>query len=175
MLSFITMKTGRRIWKGIALVIVVFLAFMIWYKIHYSMTVALPFEVNESSRRDHVLVATQGSEFKDALVRQLVDGLRPDSVYIKVMDVSSLPEVNESDWTVIVIIHTWEMGKPPEAVKTFVDRIANRGKLVVMTTSGDGGYKLPGVDGISSASNPDLISGKAEEILKRVRGIMTVH
>ena len=99
-----------------------------------------------------MLIATQGSEFKDAVVDGIVAHLRARAVYVKVIDISELAGVDEDPWSAIVLIHTWEMRKPPPAVKTFVDRTRNTNKLVVLTTSGAGDFRMPGVDAISSAS-----------------------
>jgi hypothetical protein len=119
-----------------------------------------------------VLVATQGSEFKDAVVGGVVEHLKARAVYVKVFDVSLLPAVNEDEWSAIVLIHTWEMRKPPAAVKTFVGSTRNSGKLVVLTTSGAGSFKMVGIDAISSASVVADAPSRAADIAVRVDDIL---
>ena len=129
------------------------LASLSWYRSRYSMVVATPFEVGEPALRQHVLIATQGSEFKYALVERLVDYLKQRSVHIKVIDVSGLPGVRESEWSAIIVIHTWENWRPQADARAFLDRAREPGKIVFVTTSGSGREKMPGgIDVISAAS-----------------------
>jgi len=71
------------------------------------MDVAESFEVNTPKSEIRVLIATQGSEFKDAVVAGVVDHLKRKGAYIKVIDVSALPQVNENKWNAVVVLHTW--------------------------------------------------------------------
>jgi hypothetical protein len=168
------MKTWKKVVLALAAVPVALFAFATWYLVHFSMATAKPFEVNRPEVREHVLIATQGSAFKDAVVKRVADRLEKRPAYVKVIDVSSLRDVREADWNAIVILHTWEMGKPPAAVKTFVDR-AQRDKLVVLATSGESHQHLEGVDTITSASLTAAAPAQAEEILSRVEKVLAVQ
>ena len=133
---------------------------------------ATPLEVGERGTGSAVLIATQGSEYKDAVVRALVDGLRRRSVYVRVADVSALPGIAETDWNVIVVVHTWQMGKPEPHAREFVERVKDRSKLVVLTTSGGGDEKMPGVDAISAASEVARAPADAEALLQRTTQVL---
>jgi hypothetical protein len=135
-----------------------------WYWIHFSMSAARPFEVNDPRTSPRVLIATQGSAFKDAVVARVVEQLKTRPAYVKVVDLSALPGIDAGDWNAVLILHTWEMRKPPREVQAFVDRAQATGKLVVLTTSGAGSFKLEGVDAISSASVLADAPSRAEEI-----------
>jgi len=65
----------------VAVAVAIF-AFVGWYRLHYSMGVAQPFEVNDPHSQPRVLIATQGSEFKDAVVTAVVDHLKKRSAYV---------------------------------------------------------------------------------------------
>ncbi|NMG68449.1 hypothetical protein GPA19_26350, partial [Azoarcus indigens] len=127
---------------GMAILAVAILAFMSWYAFHYSMSPAREFEVNTHTADARVLVATQGSAFKDAVVAGIVAHLKPRQVYVKIIDVAALPSVQESDWNALVLIHTWQMRKPQPDVKKFVDIIQNVRKVIVLSTSGAGTFKM---------------------------------
>jgi len=163
-------------WQRILLVtvgvVVVAFALSAWYKLHYSMGLARPFEVNDPQSQPRVLIATQGSEFKDAVVAAVVDHLKKRSAYVKVIDVSGLAAVNEGDWSAIVVIHTWEMHKPQADAKAFVERARNMSKIVVLSTSGAGDFKMEGVDAISSASRVVDVPSRAAEISRKVDAIL---
>ncbi len=153
-------------------IILAMVAFATWYRVHYSMSVARSFEVPAAAPSARVLIATQGSAFKDAVVSGLADHLRLRSVYAKIVDISALPGIQGGDWDAIVLIHTWEMGKPPQTVKAFVDRIHDPDKLVVLTTSGAGNFKLEGVDAISAASKMVDVRARVAEMSRRIDAIL---
>jgi len=144
------------------------LFFALWYNYQYSMDEANAFEVNQPSEPNKILIATQGSEYKDELVANLIDSLRPRQLYIKVVDVSALPNVSVASWNAIVIIHTWEMSKPPEQVQSFLGENEKSKKLIICTTSGDGNETIDGIDGITGESDPTNLSERTREILKRI-------
>ena len=142
----------KKVIIGIAALVLTAFAFLTWYKFHYSMDVAESFEVNTPELKHRVLIATQGSEFKDAVVGEIVDHLKQRDAYIKVIDVAALLQVNETKWNAVVIIHTWENLKPQADVKAYLERVSNLKKVIVLTTSGNGGHKIEGVNAITSAS-----------------------
>lgn len=169
------MKTWKKVALASLLVPLAIIVLIAVYLGESSMGTAKPFEVNTPSAKEHVLVATQGSAFKDAVVQGVVDRLKARSDYVKVIDVAQLDTVRESDWNAIVILHTWQMSKPPESVRAFVDRAESRDKLVVLATSGDGKQHIAGVDTITSASSKKEVPERVDEIVQRVEKVLNVH
>ncbi len=169
------MKTWKKVLLASLLVPVVIVVLWVSYLGEHSMRTAKPYEVNTPSAKEHVLIATQGSAFKDAVVDGVVDKLKARQAYVKVIDVSQLPSVRDSDWNAIVLLHTWEMSKPPESVRAFVDRAESRDKLVVLTTSGGGKEHMAGVDAITSASSKSDVPARVDEIVQRLDKVLTVH
>jgi hypothetical protein len=159
----------------IALLALLIPSSLLWYQAHYSMTTARSFDVGTPSSAQHVLIATQGSLFKDALVAGITKHLSSRPIYISVIDVSKLPNVRESDWDAIVLIHTWEYSKPQTDAKAFIDRLHGYNRIVVVATSGSGKASIPGVDVISAASvvsevpTPlSVVTHRLDELLKAV-------
>lgn len=165
-----------RRWQKISLalttLIAASIAFAGWYRIHYSMSAARSYDVNDPNAAQRVLIATQGSEFKDAVVASVVEQLKARAVHVKVVDVAALPGVDAGAWNAIVVIHTWEMRKPPKVVREFVERARDSGKLVVLTTSGAGTFKMDGIDAMSSASVVADAPLRATDILTKVESIL---
>jgi len=151
----------------VLLVIVVVMAAATWYTNTYSMKPAMPREINDPKLGVRILIATQGSEFKDSVVSRVIDRLKGRPIYIKVIDVTGLKTVDPANWAAIVIIHTWEAGMAPKVVSDFVKK-NNTSGLIILTTSGDGRNHIEGVDGITSASNPSEIDRCVREILMRI-------
>lgn len=163
---------GRKTFIAALALIGAALAFATWYRLHYSMGVAPAFEVAGSPAAAKVLIATQASPFKDAVTTSVVEHLRQRSATVKVIDVSGLNSVQPNDWDVIVVIHTWEMRKPPTEVQALVDRMQKLDELVVLTTSGAGNFKLAGVDAIAAASQIADVPARVQEITMRIDSIL---
>lgn len=144
--------TKLRIMILVAVALLLFTGFAYRYLSVHRMKPVQTYEKGLPSLPRHVLIATQGSAFKDQLVSSLVAHFEKRPAYVKVIDIAQLSGIMEGDWHAIVILHTWEIGKPPAVVKDFVARLAAPGKVVCITTSGSGREKLAGVDVISSAS-----------------------
>ncbi len=146
------MSLDKKIIIGVG-VLVIFIAMLsCWYKFSHSMKLVPPFEINTKYVENNVLIATQGSKYKDAVVKGVVDYLTTKPVYIRVIDVSKLNEVNTDAWNAIVVLHTWEMSKPPKEVKEFLKNNYNSNNIFTLTTSGNGDEKIKGVDAITGAS-----------------------
>ncbi|CAD5265584.1 MULTISPECIES: hypothetical protein [unclassified Imperialibacter] len=166
------MKWHKVIVWFVSLIIIGF--FTIWWTMGPEpMKTAQPYSVNDPAMRNKVLIATQGSDFKDALVKEVVAGLEISPVFIQVIDISGLDSIKEMDWTAIVIIHSMEYWNPGRHVEDFVNRTSESHKLIVLSTSGEGSSKLEGIDGISSASRLSEVSEKSREIVRRVMAIIS--
>jgi rhodanese-related sulfurtransferase len=145
-----------------------------WFKQHYSMSIAQPYSVTVEVPEHHVLVATQGSDFKNAVVEGVVAQLKGRPVNIQVIDVTELLNIKVDDWDAIVVLHTWENWQAEPTAKLFIEQQPNLNKIIVLTTSGDGHLKMPGVDAITSASllqdvakHVDLISRRIDKLFNK--------
>lgn len=152
----------------LVLILMGLLVFAIWYKNNFSMDIAKTYTVNSEMEQNSLLIATQGSDYKNAVVDSLVQNYGSHPIYIKVIDVSNLSEEDEFVWDAILILHTWEMNKPQTDAEVFFNKTKNKNKVVVLATSGDGGMMMKGVDGITGASNMNKILTKVEEIKQRL-------
>ncbi len=168
--------------KGIKKMLLVFLGlmilffiFLVWYEHTYSMEVIEPYEINSPRLKKTLLIATQGSHFKDKVTSGLVDSYKTDSIHIKIIDITSLDAVRVKDYNAILIIHTWETWNPPVAVKTFINRTKKyASKIVVFTTSGDGNYKMEGVDAITGESVLADVPLYIEKIKMRLNPLLII-
>jgi hypothetical protein len=157
---------------GIGSVAIVVAGFLVWYRIHFAMAPVQGFAVNDASAERHVLIATQGSEFKDRIVAGIVERLRPRSIFIQVIDVNALPGIDVGEWDAILVLHTIEYGNAPDAAQSFVDGAGGTGKIVVLSTSGAGDFTMEGIDAIASASRITDVPARVDELLERVETVL---
>jgi hypothetical protein len=136
------------------------------------MEIAEPFEVNSPLLDQKILIATQGSEFKDKVVDGLVENLKDRSVYLKVIDISSLPDIKEDDFTAIVLLHNWEMLKPPEVIEQFLEQSKNIEKIVVLTTSGGSDTSKEGIDIISGESIISEVPERVNQLMSKLEPLL---
>ena len=164
------MKRHKRIAMAILSGTVLLFLFMIWYKYTYSMDIAETYELNSPNLDDRLLIATQGSKFKNAITLGIVNRYKYDSVFIKVIDISALAEINPNEFDALVVIHTWENWKPPVMVASFIERtLDKKDKIIVMTTSGEGSYKMENVDAITGESILKEAPIVVEKIIEKVK------
>lgn len=163
---------AKKMLRLVGLALLALGAFLVWYRWNYSMKKAVGFEMRPSGRAGDVLIATQGSAYKDSVVSCLVRDLADMDVHVRVMDISGLASADTASWDAIVLLHTWEYYEPQLDAADFAVRHPGLSKLVVLTTSGSGGERLDTVDGISSASV--IADAQADEtiLLKRVKELL---
>ena len=150
------------------------LVFAVWYKYEYSMDKVETVQFNSPDLDLKLLIATQGSTFKNKITSNITDYYKNDSIYIKVIDVSQLPEINPINYEAIVLIHTWENWKAPKEVQSFIEQnVSNQNKIVVLATSGKGSFKIKEIDAITGESKlenttfySDLIIKKLDDLIK---------
>lgn len=144
------------------------------YRDVYSQKVAESFDINSPELDTRVLIATQGSSFKNALVSRITEVLGKKSVYINVIDVSALPEINEDDWQALVLITACQSDEMPAEVNAYLANTRALDRLVLLVTSGSGKWRPEGVrlDSISSASTKAQVGPLATEILRRLETLL---
>jgi len=151
----------------------IILIFAIWYKYEFTMEVAQEFEVNSSDLKHKLVIATQGSTFKNEITKGIINYYEKDSVFVKVIDITSLADIDPAESSAIVLIHTWEHFQPPKDAETFINRTKDiNGKIIVLTTSENGNFKMRGVDAITGESILENTNAYVNQITKRVDSIL---
>jgi len=118
------------------------------------------FEIKTLNPTQKILIATQGSDFKESLGKILCDSLKKSSVYIRGIDVGELAEVNDEDWDRILIMNSFIIWLNKD-VDQFITHTLAPEKILVFVTSGGADW-LPQsefkVDTFTSASKKAYIN-----------------
>ena len=167
-------KTYKKIVITIVSLFALLLLLAILYKVEYSMENVTSFEVNKMSKNtDHtLLIATQGSAYKDTITKGIITHFQSQDVYIRIIDVTDLDPIYGQEYTAILILHTWEMGKPPQEVLSFLNTCTTCDHIVVMSTSGDGVSKIQGIDALSGESILEKAPERIEEIILKLEPLI---
>lgn len=158
---------------GIAIIILISVAFFMLYEPQYPIEVIQPFEINSPKLDAKVLIASQLSDYKNAVLIGIIKYLRERPVFIKVIDVTALPDIDDKDWDAIVVMHTWENWLPPPTVQAWFKADRDLDKIIVLTTSGNAQYKMQGINAITSASVMANIPSDTDAILNRINEILS--
>jgi hypothetical protein len=155
------------------IIALLFILFFIYWMVKRQGVIE-SFDVGDPELVPRVLIASQGSDFKNALVDSLTAHLQEQQVFIKVMDVTTLSAVNEDEYDAMVFIHTTEQWKLQSDVKAYLDRTNDLDKVILVSTSGSGDWKTKeyDVETITSASTTEEFSTLIPLILRRLDAIL---
>ncbi len=163
------MSRLRKILLTTFFIITILMLIATWYKLEFSMDLSEEYQLNSHDQTRSLIIATQGSDFKNSISTAVVDQYKQDSIFIKVMDISSLSEVEPQKPTAILGIHTWENWKPPIDIKEFIERSSNyMDKIVVLTTSGEASYKMENIDAITGESEMANVDFYIKQIIEKL-------
>jgi hypothetical protein len=164
----------KKILIGIGALVVLFVIISGIYLLIHVQDVAEAFEVGPPDSSRKILIASQGSKFKNMMVDTLTSRLKGEDIYINVIDISGLSEINQADWDAQVIIHTTEGYRLPEVVKEYLGRIENPDEVMILITSGSGEWKPEDckVDILTSASKVADIPELANSIVDKVNSLL---
>ncbi|AIS59160.1 hypothetical protein [Listeria ivanovii] len=155
----------------VGIAVVIFAGVMLSYRFLKSMDVIANEEINESATGNHVLLATQGSDFKDSVIDQIKQDMAKENVHISIMDTTKLDKVNADDYDKIVLFTTVQSDDIPENVTTFMNDNKDKGIHIAVTADSGRWDKQPkDVDAISEASKSenkqDFVDDLSQAILK---------
>ena len=158
----------------VATPVLLFAGLLLAYILMNSQEIIEPFEHGNSNAEKRILIASQGSEFKNMLVQSLIDQLESNQNYFSVIDCTTLDNENDENWDVIIIIHTLQIHEMPKEAKVFLSKVKDISKIMLVSTSGAGDDKVEDLklDAISSASRitaiPEITIWVKEKLLEKL-------
>ena len=154
-------------------IVLIIIIICIWIVMNWQGVID-PYQVGNPDSHIKVLIASQGSEFKDKLLNDLVQQLKSDKMYMSIIDVTSLEKENVTDWSAVVIIHTTQAHHMPKSVRTYLERFSSLSKVVLVATSGGGDEMVTefDVDAISTASRLESVDKIYKRTISKVENIL---
>ena len=132
--------------------------------------------VGESSSQERILIASQGTEFKNAVTESIATEFGKDGVCVEIVDVSNLSAVKTGTYSVFVIMNDYTWFSMDGDVKDFLESIKEheRKKLVLLITAGtpssiDDDLQ---VDAVTCESEPSDIQSVSEKVKDRIRSVL---
>jgi len=126
--------------------------------------------------KKRLLIAMQKSEFKDAVVNNVVAGLEKERIFIEIIDVSNLLTQKADDYNAILVVNNYRYFRINRDVSDFFKRAEQpvKEKIVLLTTAGNPGRvdEGLGVDAISSASEMESVQDVSDSIVQKVNALL---
>lgn len=124
--------------------------------------------------QQRLLIGTQKSEFKEAVVDKMTRDLNQDYCFIKRVDVAALNREPADAYKAIAILSPLKMGTINSDAEDFMEKMSKKEKLVVLVTTGGKGktVELDQVDAISSASNLVDADTVASKLIERISHVV---
>lgn len=121
-----------------------------------------------------VLVATDASDFKGAVVKDVIERLTQKGAYVCLIPINDLSRKNPEDYSAVILVNTviaWQ-AKPDAAA--FIKRAKDRDRIILVSTAGDPDFTADyeGVDAVTAASEISGAGGLADEIVKKAERLL---
>jgi hypothetical protein len=129
-----------------------------------------PIEVADDGAGRRVLIAARSSEFKDALVARLVEGLKARRCGTRVIDVEALGPGAAAGFDAVVIVDRVWANSLSGPAKKFLAAAPDARRILLVPTSGNGRWRPreAALDAVSCASKTSELDRVAPEILTRL-------
>jgi hypothetical protein len=132
------------------------------------------FGTESAARR--VLIATDQSDFKAAVISSVTGSLDPNVVYVKVIDIAHLATEPPADYDAVILINTvyaWRMNAQAAA---FLKNEADRQRVILLSTADGEDWEsgIPGIDAITSASEPAKVPAVSAAVTARLQRILAM-
>jgi hypothetical protein len=118
-----------------------------------------------------LLIASEFSEFKSAVIQQLTRDLNDDACYLKTIDIGVLGAEPAEAYDSIVILNSLKYFKINSNARSYLDQTPEKQKFVMLVTTGKKGktVAVDAIDAVSSAStlvNSEMVAG---QMVTRIR------
>jgi hypothetical protein len=137
-------------------------------------------ERGDKDAAKRVLIATEQSEFKEAVTARIMDALEQKGCFIRLIGLENLADESVGHYGAIVIINSYEFWQIDWDASDFIDSAdeQEQEKIILLTTVGGSLQEQifnPGrgnVDSISSASAMSKADGISAELIEKIKLIL---
>jgi hypothetical protein len=132
-------------------------------------------EKGDSGAPRRVLIAGTASEFKQDVVERMIRELGTKDYYFKIIGLSRLDKENIDEYGSVLLVAMYAAGRLDERVTRFLQDNPTNPKVIVFSTVGAEDSDRPEwatpdirVDAVTSASAPDRVNRRADELVKLI-------
>ena len=120
-----------------------------------------------------ILIATQKSQFKKAVVSEVSKSLEKEGYVVKVINLKELSSVAVYDYQAIIIVNTCWVWQINSHAKKFLKKLSKneKKKIILFTTAKNENWepKIAGVDAVTSASRINKANVISKAIMEKLQ------
>lgn len=121
-----------------------------------------------------VLISSESSDFKQAVIEQVVAGYDKRDLYFRITDLQNLADETAADYTAVIIINScvaWQLNPRANA---FINQAGSLERIILLTTAGNQDWQagVAGVDAITAASLPADIEQTADKLKAKLGALI---
>lgn len=132
-----------------------------------------PGEMGDPSFSRRVLVASGDTDFKIEVAGKIAEAFTGEPVYVRFTGIGMLEEEDPDDYDAVVVMASCIAWEVEEEAEEYLDHHGDSGNVILLVTSGDGGWKPdPGgrrYDAIATASVKADAGNVAGKVIAAVR------
>lgn len=163
------------IFKKLVIMIVLGILGMVLYALFFYNPCNYSHKKPNPNNKYQLLIANEGSHFKDSVVSVLTQHYSSKPVNIKIIPLSALSQIEPKEYHAIVILHSWYTWKPPPEVEGFAHKHHNcLENIVSFSSSFYGNLKMKELDGITGASKMSDVSGYAQKLIEKINPLLNI-
>ena len=108
-----------------------------------------------------VLIATEQTPYKQAVVEQVLAHLQEPSIYTRIVDVTDLPQEDAGSYSAVVVLNSCFAWHLRPTVTQFLNQNDHKERVIILVTAANPNWQsgVSGVDAMTSASQ--LITAEA--------------
>lgn len=163
------------IFKKLVIMIVLGILGLVLYALFFYNPCNYSHKNPNPNNKYQLLIANEGSHFKDSVVSVLTQHYSSKPVNIKIIPLSALSQIEPKEYHAIVLLYSWYTWKPPPEVEGFVHKHHNcLENIVSFSTSFYGNLKMKELDGITGASKMSDANGYAQKLIEKINPLLNI-
>ncbi|EMQ95205.1 hypothetical protein D778_02726 [Xanthomarina gelatinilytica] len=163
------------IFKKLVIMIVLGILGLVLYALFFYNPCNYSHKKPNPDNKYQLLIANEGSHFKDSVVSVLTQHYSSKPVNIKIIPLSALSQIEPKEYHAIVLLFSWYTWKPPPEVEGFVHKHHNcLENIVSFSTSFYGNLKMKELDGITGASKMSDANGYAQKLIEKINPLLNI-
>ncbi|MBN2600814.1 MAG: hypothetical protein JXR87_02355 [Candidatus Marinimicrobia bacterium] len=135
--------------------------------------IARQIQIEEAKR---ILIAARQSDFKEEIINAIIEKYNGTQIAVKIIGLNDIGQESPENYKAVIVLNTcmsWDMDRN---VNSFLKAYPNSDNIIILTTSGDGGWlpKKKGrqFDAISSASKIADVDKISKEIIEKINHLL---
>ncbi|KAB3528845.1 hypothetical protein [Alkaliphilus serpentinus] len=168
------MKTARNVMAVVLLVMILGVSGILTYRVTKVQGIIENYSINDDVHDSRVLIATQKKSFKEKVLKNVESYYKENAVYISVVDITQLAEINHEEWDAIIIFSSIESNGLHKEVEAFITSLKDYSRIYMVNTADRAQWdnQLIDIDSITAPSKRANVEEVGNYIINAIKGLL---